>query len=48
MSMRKQTLHRTRSSRQRKQALLRLGVWIFLIVFAFSVVGALFAVGTIR
>lgn len=42
------TQHHTRSARKRKQALLRLGVWIFLLIFAFSVVGALFAVGTIR
>gem|GEM_PF-6022900 len=40
--------HRTRSSRQRKQRLLRAGVWIFLLLFALGTVGALFAVGTIK
>jgi small neutral amino acid transporter SnatA (MarC family) len=41
--------HATRSARQRKQLLLRAGVWIFLILFAFTIVGgALFAVGTLR
>ncbi len=44
----KPVTHTSRSARRRKQTLLRAGVWIFLVIFAFSVVGALFAVGTIR
>jgi hypothetical protein len=36
----------TRDSRKRRDALKRAGIWIFLIIFAFSVVGgALVAVG---
>jgi len=31
----------TQSARRRSQALLRLGVWIFIFVFALSVVGGL-------
>ena len=38
----------TRAARRRKEMLLRLGVWIFILLFAFSIVGALIAVGTIR
>jgi hypothetical protein len=38
VSMRPRT-HLTRSARQRRQALLKLGIWIFLVVFALSVVG---------
>lgn len=33
----------TRASRKRKQTLLRAGVWIFIFVFAFSIVGGIFA-----
>jgi hypothetical protein len=36
-----QTTHLTRSARQRREFWKRLGVWIFLIIFAFSVVGGL-------
>lgn len=33
--------HETRSKRMRRQRLLKAGVWIFLCIFAFSVVGGL-------
>ena len=47
MSTRPPNTHTTRSARRRKEALLRAGVWVFLIIFAFSVAGgALIAVGT--
>lgn len=46
MSSRPSVTHHTREARRRKEALKRAGVWAFLIVFAFSVVGgALIAVG---
>jgi hypothetical protein len=35
--------HTTQAARRRGQALLRLGVWIFIFVFALSVVGGLIA-----
>jgi hypothetical protein len=41
MSYRTKVTHMTQSARKRRQALLRLGVWIFLCVFAFSVVGGI-------
>jgi hypothetical protein len=37
-----------RAARRRKEFFLRAGVWIFIFIFAFSIVGALIAVGTIR
>ncbi len=40
--------HTTRASRRRKQMLLRAGVWVFIFLFAFSIVGGLLAVGFIR
>lgn len=33
--------HETRSKRARRQRLLKAGVWVFLVLFAFSVVGGL-------
>lgn len=33
--------HETRSKRKRRQRWLRAGIWVFLCVFAFSVVGGL-------
>ena len=40
--------HETRSARARREFWKRLGVWIFIVLFAFSVAGALvvFAVGS--
>jgi hypothetical protein len=37
--------HTTRSVRARREFWKRLGVWIFIVIFAFSVVGGLIAVG---
>ena len=39
-------MYETRSARARRGALLRLGIWIFLILFAASVVGVAFTFGT--
>lgn len=39
-------VHTTRSARRRKGALLRAGVWVFLIIFALSSVG--FVLGVFR
>ncbi len=36
--------HQTRSSRSRREFWKRLGIWIFIFIFAFSVVGGLIAV----
>lgn len=33
--------HETRSKRKRRQQWIKAGIWLFLIVFAFSVVGGL-------
>lgn len=41
MSGKSKVRYATQSSRRRGQALLRLGVWIFIFVFALSVVGGL-------
>lgn len=41
MKTRPRITYETRSTRARRQALMRLGVWIFLGIFAFSVVGGL-------
>lgn len=35
----------TRAARKRKDLLLRAGVWIFIFIFAFSIVGGLLAAG---
>jgi hypothetical protein len=38
--------HQTRESRRRKDVWMRAGIWAFIIIFAFSVVGgALVAIG---
>jgi hypothetical protein len=39
MNSRKARPQNTRAARKRKDALLRLGIWIFLIIFALSSVG---------
>lgn len=39
---RQRIVYETRSARARRQSLLRLGVWIFLVLFAASVVGVAF------
>ena len=31
--------YQTRSARQRRQSLIKLGVWIFLLLFVFSIAG---------
>ncbi len=36
--------HQTRSARSRREFWKRLGIWVFIFVFAFSVVGGLIAV----
>jgi len=43
VSRKQRVSHTTQASRRRGQALLRLGVWIFIFVFALSVVGGLIA-----
>jgi small neutral amino acid transporter SnatA (MarC family) len=46
MTPRQGVTHHTRQARRRKETLKRAGIWAFLIIFAFSVVGgALVAVG---
>ncbi len=45
MSPRSNVRYESHASRKRKQALLRAGVWVFIFVFAFSIVGGLLAVG---
>ncbi len=43
------TKHRTQAARKRKDVWLRAGIWLFIFIFAFSIVGgALIAVGTFR
>lgn len=39
MSTRRPQTHTTRSYRRRKQAMLRAGIWVFLVIFALSSVG---------
>jgi hypothetical protein len=39
MSMRRPKPQNTRAARKRKDALLRIGVWVFLVIFALSSVG---------
>lgn len=48
MSQRSRTKHETKASRRRRRSLLKAGIWVFLAIFAFSVVGGLgfFAVTT--
>jgi hypothetical protein len=36
--------HTTRSARARREFWKRLGIWVFIVIFAFSVVGGLIAV----
>lgn len=37
--------HQTRSARAKREFWKRLGIWIFIFIFGFSVVGGLIAVG---
>jgi hypothetical protein len=48
MSKRRKTMYQPRSARMRRQALLKMGVWIFLLAFVFSIVGVavVFVTGT--
>lgn len=48
MTRRHTVKYETLSARRRRQAWLRAGVWIFILVFAFSIVGGLLAVGLIH
>lgn len=48
MSRRPKVRYETQSARRRRQTLLRAGIWIFIFVFAFSIVGGLLAVGFIH
>lgn len=41
MSGRQRVVYQSRSARQRRARLLRMGVWAFLLLFALSVVGGL-------
>jgi len=44
---RARVVHESRSKRSRRQFWLRLGVWVFLIVFAFSVAGGVVVVSSL-
>ncbi|MBV8727707.1 MAG: hypothetical protein JO233_07965 [Candidatus Eremiobacteraeota bacterium] len=44
MSKRRKTMYQPRSVRARRQALIRAGVWVFLVLFVFSIVGVAIAV----
>ena len=48
MTRRSNVKYETQSARRKRQTWLRFGVWIFILVFAFSIVGGLLAVGFIR
>jgi|GEM_PF-1653120 len=48
MTRRSNVKYETQSARRKRQAWLRAGVWIFIFVFAFSIVGGLLAVGFIK
>ncbi len=39
MTKRSHTTHETRSARQRRQTFLKAGIWVFLGIFVFSVLG---------
>jgi len=43
---RPRVVHETRAKRSRREFWLKLGVWIFLFIFAFSVVGGIFVIGS--
>jgi hypothetical protein len=45
MSQRPRVRYETQSARRRRQGWLRAGVWVFIFVFAFSIVGGLLAIG---
>ncbi len=46
MSRKRPQRHLTRAARARREFWKRLGVWVFLMIFAFSVVGGLIVLGT--
>jgi hypothetical protein len=48
MTAKQRVRYQTQSARHRRQFWLRAGVWLFIIVFAFSIVGGLLAVGFIH
>lgn len=45
MSRKRHPTYQTRSARARREFWKRLGIWVFLMIFAFSVVGGLIVVG---
>lgn len=45
MSNRHHVVYETRSKRERRSALMKLGVWIFLAIFVFSVAGGVVLFG---
>ena len=47
MSTKPRVIHETRSKRARRQMWLRVGVWIFLILFVVSVAGFMMVVSTV-
>lgn len=40
-------IHHTRASRERRSMWLKVGVWIFLLIFVFSVAGGVVLVGSL-
>jgi Na+/proline symporter len=42
---RQRIVHQTKSARARRDKLMRAGVWVFILMFAFSVVGGLIVIG---
>jgi hypothetical protein len=47
VSARTRVKHQTRAERSRRELLIKAGVWVFIFVFAFSVVGGIFALGAL-
>ncbi|MDQ2680025.1 MAG: hypothetical protein M3Y21_03260 [Candidatus Eremiobacteraeota bacterium] len=45
MSNRHKIVYETRSARQRRQLLMKAGVWVFIVIFGLSVVGGVLAIG---
>lgn len=48
MTQRRKMTHETRSARARRQFWLRLGVWVFIGIFVFSVAGMALIMATVR
>lgn len=45
MSNRRKVVYETRSARQRRQTLMKAGIWAFIVLFGLSVVGGVLAIG---